>query len=73
MIKDETAGLVLKIRVLLGLSQSGLAERLYVGAAAVSNWERGMRKPRLGHIRDLVNLAKNNGIEIAMSDFVELV
>lgn len=73
MIKDETAGLVLKIRVLLGLSQSGLADRLCVGPAAVSNWERGQRKPRLGHIRDLVNLAKNNGIEIAMGDFVDLV
>jgi len=51
-------GLVRKLRVRLGLSQSALARLVGVSAASVVQWEQGRSKPAGSHRKNLVGLRK---------------
>lgn len=43
-----------------GLTQSQLADKLYVSYQAISNWERGLSMPDVGKLQDLVNILNSN-------------
>lgn len=58
------------IRYALCLEQQELAEKLGITMAAVSNYERGKRMPRIPIIRKLRDLAKANGIELSLEVFL---
>jgi len=49
---------VVRLRARLGLSQEKFARKLGVSVFAVSNWERGLNKPRGLSLRALERLAK---------------
>ncbi len=49
---------VVRLRTGLGLSQEKFAKKLGVSASIVSNWERGINKPRGLSLRALERLAK---------------
>jgi DNA-binding transcriptional regulator YiaG len=49
---------VVRLRTGLGLSQEKFAKKLGVSASIVSNWERGINKPRGLSLRALERLTK---------------
>lgn len=51
-----------ELRMKQGLTQSQLADKLYVSYQAVSNWERGLSMPDVGKLKELAN-ALNSDIE----------
>src|SRR6476646_1504222 len=48
--------LVLTLRTAIGLTQSGLAERLGVSRRAVAEWEGGLSYPRAERLKQLITL-----------------
>ncbi len=49
---------VVRLRTRFGLTQEKFAKKLGVSASIVSNWERGINKPRGLSLRALERLAK---------------
>src|SRR5437868_7326778 len=49
--------LMLTLRMLLGLTQAGLAEVLHVHRRAVAGWEAGSSYPKADHLKELMTLA----------------
>src|SRR5947209_13075942 len=49
--------LMLTLRMRLGLTQAGLAERLHVHRRAVAGWEAGSSYPKADHLKELITLA----------------
>src|SRR2546430_17329925 len=49
--------LMLSLRMQIGLTQAGLAERLHVNRRAVAGWEAGRGSPKAGHLKELITLA----------------
>src|SRR5438034_2242932 len=49
--------LMLTLRMRLGLTQGGLAERLHVHRRAVAGWEAGSSYPKADHLKELMTLA----------------
>ncbi len=49
---------VVRLRTRLGLSQEKFAQKLGVSVWTVSNWERGLSKPRGLSLRALERIAK---------------
>ncbi len=47
---------ILTLRTKLGLTQTGLAERLHVSRRAVTEWEAGSSYPRARHLQELIVL-----------------
>ena len=47
---------ILTLRTQLGLTQTGLAERLGVSRKAVAGWEAGSSYPTAGHLQQLIAL-----------------
>src|SRR5438034_39665 len=48
--------LMLTLRMRLGLTQGGLAERLHVHRRAVAGWEAGSSYPKADHLKELITL-----------------
>src|SRR2546425_10328602 len=48
--------LMLTLRMRLGLTQAGLAERLQVHRRAVAGWEAGSSYPKAEHLKELITL-----------------
>src|SRR5256712_11474480 len=49
--------LMLSLRMQIGLTQAGLAERLHVHRRAVAGWEAGSSYPKAEHLKELITLA----------------
>src|SRR2546421_272266 len=49
--------LMLSLRMQIGLTQAGLAERLHVHRRAVAGWEAGSNYPKADHLKELITLA----------------
>src|SRR5437588_10566144 len=49
--------LMLSLRMQIGLTQAGLAERLHVHRRAVAGWEAGSSYPKAEHLKELMTLA----------------
>src|SRR2546426_2334653 len=49
--------LILTLRTQIGLTQTGLAERLHVSRRAVTEWEAGSSYPTAKHLQQLIALA----------------
>src|SRR5256714_1650699 len=49
--------LMLSLRMQIGLTQAGLAERLHVHRRAVAGWEAGSSYPKADHLKELMTLA----------------
>src|SRR5207248_251129 len=48
--------LMLSLRMQIGLTQGGLAERLHVHRRAVAGWEAGSSYPKADHLKELITL-----------------
>src|SRR5436305_2834268 len=48
--------LMLSLRMQIGLTQAGLAERLHVHRRAVAGWEAGSSYPKADHLKELITL-----------------
>ena len=48
--------LILTLRTQLGLTQTGLAERLHISRRAVTEWEAGSSYPKAQHLQQLIAL-----------------
>lgn len=51
------------LRMILGLTQKELGDKLSITQAQVGNWERGVHKPTNKIIKAITKLAKKNGID----------
>src|SRR5215467_13595704 len=49
--------LILTLRTQIGLTQTGLAERLHISRRAVTEWEAGSSYPTAEHLQELIALA----------------
>src|SRR5258706_16276454 len=47
---------ILTLRTQLGLTQTGLAQRLGVSRKAVAGWEGGLSYPKAAHLQNLITL-----------------
>src|SRR5690349_7091213 len=55
--RDYTFGQsILTLRTQLGLTQTGLAERLHISRRAVTDWEAGSSYPTTQHLKELIVL-----------------
>lgn len=68
----SSADEVKRIRTKLCLEQDELAKLLGISKSAISNYERGIRVPRIKIVRKLRDLAKENNIEFNMDSFIDL-
>lgn len=59
---------IAKIRAYLGLTQEEFGQRIGVTGASVSNYEAGIRSPRILTGRLIVDLAKSYKFEIELED-----
>jgi DNA-binding transcriptional regulator YiaG len=59
-----------KLRKNLHLDQKDFAKLVGVTEAAVCNWENDRRIPRMSMIRKMIELIKDNHININTEDFV---
>ena len=66
----SSADIIKKIRIHIGLEQGEFAEKLGISKAAVCNYEKGLRTPRFPIIRRMRELAKENGMEYTIEDFL---
>ena len=63
-MKINYADIILKLRVTLNMSQQAMANFLGVSFASISRWERGLYEPtKLAKVR-ILELAKENNIEL---------
>lgn len=60
-----------RIRINLCLEQKDFAQKIGVTVAAISNYERGIRRPRLPIIKKLKELADENNIPVKIEDFLD--
>lgn len=61
--------LIRTIRLKLCLEQKEFAQKLGVSPAAICNYERGLRVPRLPTIRKIKLLVEKNKLKVSMDDF----
>lgn len=66
----STAETVKKIRINMCLEQDQFAQRIGVSKSAICNYERGIRTPRLSIIKKMRELAKENGMDFSVEDFL---
>lgn len=59
------------LRMALCLEQHEFGDLIGVSWASVSHYERGTRSPRLPTIRKMVELAKENKINLTVDDFIK--
>jgi transcriptional regulator with XRE-family HTH domain len=64
------AEIIKKIRISLGLEQGEFANKIGVSKSSICNYERGIRTPRFPIIRKIRELAKINGMEFSIEDFL---
>jgi DNA-binding transcriptional regulator YiaG len=64
---------VKRLRLALCLEQAEFGALLNVTKGTVSNWEHGLRVPRLPKIRRLVEIAKQNKVKFSIEDFLSEV
>src|SRR5713101_8030420 len=50
------AQLMLTLRITIGLTQAGLADRLGISRRAVAEWEGGLSYPKAEHLKQLITL-----------------
>ena len=63
-MKINYADIILKLRVTLNMSQQAMGNFLGVSFASISRWERGLYEPtKLVKVR-ILELAKENNIEL---------
>lgn len=60
-----------KIRISLLIDQDQFAKKVGISRQAISNYERGVRKPSLKNIRKMKDIADENGIEVKVEDFLD--
>lgn len=60
-----------KLRINLMLEQEEFAEKIGVTKSAISKYEAGVIKPRLPKIRAMIQLAKENNLQIKLEDFFD--
>ena len=66
----SSAQTIKRIRINLCLEQDEFAQKLGITKSAICNYERGLRIPRLSIIRKMRDLAKENGMEFSVDDFL---
>ena len=66
----STAENIKKIRVNLCMTQDEFAKVLQIKQSTIGNYERGKRWPRLSVIKKLRALARENGMDYSVEDFL---
>lgn len=66
----SSADTIKKMRLGLCLEQEQLAHELGITTSAISNYERGVRTPRLRIIKKMLDLAKKNGLDLSVENFL---
>ncbi|MBX4189701.1 helix-turn-helix domain-containing protein [Candidatus Parcubacteria bacterium] len=59
-----------KIRDGMLLTQAELAERLHVTKASICNYEKGFRVPNRRVLREILELARANNIDVKIEDLL---
>jgi DNA-binding XRE family transcriptional regulator len=60
-----------KLRITLLWQQHKFAKELGVSRSAVCQWESGERVPNLYNIKNIVEIAKNNGIKFNYDELIK--
>jgi len=66
----SAADTIKKVRMELNLDQQHFADALEITKTAIFNYEKGIRRPKLDIIKKMRDLAKKNGIELSVDDFL---
>jgi transcriptional regulator with XRE-family HTH domain len=66
----SSSTIIKKIRLNLCLEQEQFANILGISKSAIYNYEKGHRTPRLRIIKKLREIAKENGMEFSVEDFL---
>ncbi len=66
----EISEKIKQFRLELGLNQLQFAELLGVVVSAVSSWETARRVPRIGYMKQMVELAKKHKIKMTIKDLI---
>lgn len=67
----QTGDLIKKVRLQAGLTQAELAERLGVTPQAISQYERGVKKPKYETIRRIADAVGCHPLELIPEDDVK--
>lgn len=62
---------VKKVRVNCYLTVDEFSKEIGISRHTVYNYERGLRKPKLDTIKKIRELAKKNGLDIPIEDFLK--
>lgn len=60
-----------KIRISLCLNQPEFARAIGYTKGAVSNWEKGTRKPSMDACRQIIKLCEKNNVELKITEIFE--
>lgn len=63
--------IIKKIRIQLCLEQEKFGKLIGVTKASVCNYESGHRRPKLSIIKKIREVAKENGMDIPVNDFLK--
>lgn len=66
----SAAKIIKDLRINLCLEQKQLAQIIGVTPAAIGNYESGSRIPRFSIIKKFIELAKQNGMDIPVTEFL---
>lgn len=66
----SAAGTIKRIRLSLCLEQQEFAALIGVNKGSISNYENGIRFPRLPTVRKIIDVAKKNKIKVNVEDFL---
>lgn len=67
----SAAGTIKRIRISLYLDQDGFADAIGTTKQTVSNYERGIRHPKIKTIKKIKELAEENNIDVNIEDFFD--
>lgn len=62
---------VKNFRLKLCLQQRELAKELGVSKVSISNWESGIRHPKISNIRSMKELAEKHNVKFNVEDFLK--
>jgi transcriptional regulator with XRE-family HTH domain len=66
----NSAKIIREIRIQMCLEQEKFANLLGITKASVCNYEAGRNKPKLSVIKKIREVAKENGMDIPVKDFL---
>lgn len=67
----SSAATIKRIRINLCMGQDDFANLIGTTKQSISNYERGLRHPRLKTIKKIKELAEKHNIEVKVEDFLD--